>query len=366
MNTQNPVIHIVAHMSEDRRRVGFLPVAGGSLDALSVPVVQSVFTGKSIPDGQPTIIEVIDALRDCGYDQADFVLVAWDAQCILSETKRAIPALSALVGGKVVEMESLALAFSGLPSDSPYRFIRPDGGLALVDAVQDVYSLYKDNIMNLATSYEAMRAGENIGSGDESDGETLRSPALLGIGGKKTAGKDTFAGLLGDDWEVIAMSDPLYEVLLELNPKITYGVDDGTTNTAHLSDYLHKVCGGDWTLAKRNSDVREMLQRLGTNVVRNMVDEDAWVDMMSVRVLQLHSEGKNVAVTGIRFPNELARIKDMGGSSVWVENNRINSPDTHISELSLIPRDFDFTVYNNGSLDDLSHSAKQIADMVSS
>lgn len=340
MNTQNPVIHIVAHMSEDRRRVGFLPVAGGSLDALSVPVVQSVFTGKSIPDGQPTIIEVIDELRDCGYGHADFVLVAWDAQRILTETKRAIPALVALVGGKVVEMESLALAFAGLPSDSPYRFVRPDGGLALVDAVQDVYSLYKDNIMNLATSYDAMRTSENIGKGKGFDNGTLRSPALLGIGGKKTVGKDTFAGLLGDGWEVIGMSDPLYEVLLELNPKIAYEEDGGTANIVHLSNYLH-------------------------NVVRNMVDEDAWVDMMAVRVLQLHSEGKNVAVTGIRFPNELARIKDMGGSSVWVENSRIDSLDTHISELSLVSQDFDFIVYNNGSLDDLSHSAKQVADMVS-
>ena len=366
MNTQNPVIHIVAHMSEDRRRVGFLPVAGGSLDALSVPVVQSVFTGKSIPDGQPTIIEVIDELRDCGYGHADFVLVAWDAQRILTETKRAIPAFVALVGGKVVEMESLALAFAGLPSDSPYRFVRPDGGLALVDAVQDVYSLYKDNIMNLATSYDAMRTSENIGKGKGFGNGTLRSPALLGIGGKKTAGKDTFAGLLGDGWEVIGMSDPLYEVLLELNPKIAYEEDGGTANIVHLSNYLHNVCGGDWTLAKRNSDVREMLQRLGTNVVRDMVDEDAWVDMMSVRVLQLHSEGKNVAVTGVRFPNELARIKDMGGTSVWIENNRIESLDAHISELSLMSQDFDFMVYNNGSLDDLSHSAKQVADMVSS
>ena len=366
MNTQNPVIHIVAHMSEDRRRVGFLPVAGGSLDALSVPVVQSVFTGKSIPDGQPTIIEVIDELRGSGYQDADFVLVAWGAQHILSETKRAIPALVALVGGKVVEMESLALAFAGLPSDSPYRFVRPDGGLALVDAVQDVYSLYKDNIMNLATSYDAMRTSENSRTEKEPDHETLRSPALLGVGGKKTAGKDTFASLLGDDWVVIGMSDPLYDVLLELNPKITYEVDGDATNTTYLSDYLHNVCGGDWTLAKRNSDVREMLQRLGTNVVRNMVDEDAWVDMMAVRVLQLHSEGKNVAVTGIRFPNELARIKDMGGSSVWVENSRIDSLDTHISELSLVSQDFDFIVYNNGSLDDLSHSAKQVADIVSS
>lgn len=366
MNTQNPVIHIVAHMSEDRRRVGFLPVAGGSLDALSVPVVQSVFTGKSIPDGQPTIIEVIDELRDCGYGHADFVLVAWDTQRILTETKRTIPTLSALVGGKVVEMESLALAFAGLPSDSPYRFIRPDGGLALVDAVQDVYSLYRDNIMNLSTSYDAMRTSENSRKRGKPNNEMLKLPALLGVGGKKTAGKDTFAGLLGDDWVVIGMSDPLYDVLLELNPKITYEVDGGVTNTVRLSDYLHSVCGGDWTLAKRNSDVREMLQRLGTNVVRNMVDEDAWVDMMAVRVLQLHSKGKNVAVTGIRFPNELARIKDMGGSSVWVENSRIGSLDTHISELSLVSQDFDFIVYNNGSLDDLSYSAKQVSDIVSS
>lgn len=64
--------------------------------------------------------------------------------------------------------------------------------------------------------------------------------------------------------------------------------------------------------AKKNPGVRVLLQRLGTDVVRDMVDEDAWVDIMRFRVECLLREGKKVVVTGIRFPNELEAIRGFG------------------------------------------------------
>ena len=108
------------------------------------------------------------------------------------------------------------------------------------------------------------------------------------------------------------------------------------------------------------------MQSLGTDVVREMIDEDAWVEMMRVRVRQLHAQGKNVAVTGIRFPNELNAIKEMGGSTAWVQGASGRNTDTHTSEVSLAEADFDFAVYNTGTIEDLKGTAAQIADMLTS
>lgn len=367
MNTQNPVVHVVAHMDTDRRRVAFLPITGGSHDLLGVPVVQSLFTGKTIPEGQMDIISTIDSLRQSSYADADFVLVAWDAQRLLNETKHAIPALSALIGGKVVDMHSLALAFADLPTNSPYRFVRPDEGLALSDAVMDVYELYCNNINHLSVAYESIRSGEPASTSGDGGTIEVAHPALLGIGGWKAAGQDTFAGFLGDDWVVIGMSERLYEALLKVNPSIVCPIGEGdNVEVMKLSTYLKDVCKGDWAKAKRLQEVRSLLQSLGTDVVREMIDEDAWVEMMRVRVRQLHAQGKNVAVTGIRFPNELNAIKEMGGSTAWVQGASGRNTDTHTSEVSLAEADFDFAVYNTGTIEDLKGTAAQIADMLTS
>ena len=86
---------------------------------------------------------------------------------------------------------------------------------------------------------------------------------------------------------------------------------------------------------------------------------------MERKVLSSLRSGRNVAVTGIRFPNELRAIERLGGLTVWVERPAHDlTEDTHASETSLKSEDFQIQVSNSGSLEDLQSVASQIAEMV--
>lgn len=337
MNTLNPVIQIIAHMDFKRARVAFLPVAGRSLDALSEPVVHSTLTGETIPPGDLSIMQVLRAIEDGGYRGADYSLLAWDAAKTLDALRSSQPELCALIGDRVIDMRGVRLALESLPTALPYAVERPDAVLALVDAVREVHELYQEVVLYLVAAQHdgGMRAASDVRGGAH----------------------------LGEDWVVIGMSDPLYEAALKLNSPVELVSSPGTY--IPLGVYLDSFCGGDWTEAKKNPSVRVLLQRLGTDVVRDMVDEDAWVDIMRFRVECLLREGKKVVVTGIRFPNELEAIKGFGGKTVWVERPGVEDGDSHISEAAVAMQSFDFVVNNSGSIEDLGKAARRVADVVS-
>lgn len=240
MNTLNPVIQIIAHMDFKRARVAFLPVAGRSLDALSEPVVHSTLTGETIPPGDLSIMQVLRAIEDGGYRGADYSLLAWDAVKTLDALRSSQPELCALIGDRVIDMRGVRLALESLPSALPYAVESPDAALALVDAVREVHELYQEVVLYLVAAQHdgGMRAEEEpvvVHSG---------VVPVVGVGGRKGHGKDTFAGLLGEDWVVIGMSDPLYEAVLKLNPLVELVSSPGTC--IPLGVYLDSFCGGDW------------------------------------------------------------------------------------------------------------------------
>ena len=349
MNTINPIIQVVAYLDSERHRVGFMPITGGSLDVLSEPVTHSVITGSTIPSAELSFLSVVDGLRDAGYAGADFVLVGWDARDILSAIKRPLPELYQLFDGKTIDLHDVTRALSTTQGGAPYSVMPPSGWMSVSDAVYDVYRAYKDEILFLNSSAPA--------SDSFTHAPASHKGMLIGVGGLKGHGKDAFANSLKVEWVTIGMSDPLYDALLALDPLVHH---EGSP--VLLSNFLCDACEGDWVVAKRNPDVRRMLQRLGTDVVREMIDEDAWVSIMRARASTLLTMGHNVVVTGIRFQNELQAIKDMGGISVWITRPGFGDdvPDTHPSENTLKPQDFQFIVENSGTLDDLADKAYEI------
>lgn len=350
MNTINPVIQVVAHLDSERQRVGFMPITGGSLDELSEPITHSVITGASIPSAAPSALAVFEGLREAGYEGADFVLVGWSAREILCAIKPALPELHDLFNGKTIDFYDVTRALSTTQGGAPYSVTPPASWGSVADAVRDVYRAYRDVILFLASSTPAPEPNE----------APTMAGKLIGVGGLKGHGKDAFAHSLKVEWVTIGMSDPLYDALLALDPLVYH---EGTP--ALLSDFLCDVCAGDWVVAKRNPDVRRLLQRLGTDVVREMIDEDAWVSIMRARVSTLLALGHNVVVTGVRFQNELEAIKELGGTTVWITRPGFSDdvPDTHPSENTLKPQDFQFIVENSGTLDDLAKKAYEIISL---
>lgn len=104
---------------------------------------------------------------------------------------------------------------------------------------------------------------------------------------------------------------------------------------------------------------REFLQQLGTEVMRNLLHENVWVNAAMSDI-----DDKNVIFTDVRFPNEAQAIKDKGG--VIIRINRYppgcssKLMDEHESEKALDDWKFDHVIYNVGTLEDLWNQVKEI------
>jgi hypothetical protein len=177
-------------------------------------------------------------------------------------------------------------------------------------------------------------------------------PALIGIGGALAAGKDTVADHLvaKHGWKKHWMSEPLNDALLTLNPVIEIDNDHFKVRYARL------VSEVGYTAAKEHPEVRRLLQVLGTEVGRNMIGEDTWVDIAGRKIDDSRlAERRDVIITGVRFKNELTMIKQRGGILLYVDRPGRSSTvhAAHASENSLTKDDFDVVVDNIGTLENL-------------
>ena len=125
-------------------------------------------------------------------------------------------------------------------------------------------------------------------------------------------------------------------------------------------EYKDSKLGPEWD----NISIREFLQRLGTKAVRHHVHENAWVNS----AMAGYDDSKHWLFTDVRFPNEAQAIKDRGGVSIRLKRYPPGcSPvfmDRHESEVSLDDCDFDYVIYNVGTLDDLKLQVKEILSRI--
>ncbi len=190
--------------------------------------------------------------------------------------------------------------------------------------------------------------------------------SFYGVGGFFGAGKDVLADRLVADhgFVKLGMSDPLVEATGRLNPwfRLDFDVLILTEEDEHWA-YLAKagtfvkwhtlLRSVGYVAAKKHQEVREFLQKLGTEVGRDMFGENVWVDYAAESVRRLRADGKNVVITGIRFQNELDMIFDEGGTSIWIDRPGTGPVGgAHTSETSLSPEMFERRIINDGSLQD--------------
>ena len=126
--------------------------------------------------------------------------------------------------------------------------------------------------------------------------------------------------------------------------------------------------------AIRLMTVREFLQKLGTEAIRDGLHKNAWVNALFADYKYQHTSQAgplecfpNWIITDVRFPNEAKAIKDRGGIVVRIE--RMKSADLkdgpggtqlHPSETSLDDWKFDYIINNNGSLEQLLGATKTL------
>lgn len=184
------------------------------------------------------------------------------------------------------------------------------------------------------------------------------SATLVGLGGYKTAGKDTLAEALREQSpraiRIMGMSDPLWEMLCAVDPLVPWMADGlGTVRLSQvLSGPLGGMGAGAYVEAKKNPEVRRLLQRLGTEAGRKVLDEDVWASAAARRFHEHAADPKvrHVFLTGVRFPNEAEMVRALGGRLIWVDRPGL-SGSGHESETSVGPQDFDAVVLNDSTVE---------------
>lgn len=116
----------------------------------------------------------------------------------------------------------------------------------------------------------------------------------------------------------------------------------------------------------KNDITRTLLQIYGTDIFRDRVDYNFWVKNLINKIKE--SKEDIIIITDCRFPNEIELLDDepdFNVIAIRVERNidRNDSVNEHESEKALDNyKNFNYIVENNGTLEDLWHSAKLIFD----
>lgn len=175
---------------------------------------------------------------------------------------------------------------------------------------------------------------------------------IISISGKAQHGKDTTAEML--------------KTSLEKN--------DHSVLIFHNADLLKYLCRQyfGWDGAKDDTG-RELLQRIGTDVVRKK-DPGFWSEFTDRFLSLFKDEWEYVLIPDCRFPNELGFMFDGYGitkkTHLRVVRNNFASPLTveqqqHASEVALDNAEADIWLYNDGTLDELAEKIDQVAWEVS-
>lgn len=171
---------------------------------------------------------------------------------------------------------------------------------------------------------------------------------IIGLSGYAQTGKDTIANHLISKYGFtrVAFADPIREAVYRLNPKISIA-DMRNVPLATAVDGL------GWENVKvDSSDARWLLQRMGTEVGREMFGDNFWVD----QAMKKASQYEKVVITDVRYPNELQAILEASGQVWRVIKDSVGAVNRHPSETALDDYDFEYIIFNNDTKESLYES----------
>lgn len=175
----------------------------------------------------------------------------------------------------------------------------------------------------------------------------IKNKNLIGISGKKRSGKDTFYNVLFQccpQYECKKFADNLKEICSILTGKpISY----------FYNHYYYDTKLEEWGL-----NIREIQQKVGTEIFRNNFDKDVWIKSLFSEYSPAFSKW---VITDVRFPNEAEAIKNKGGILIRINRPELANDDKHDSETSLDDyQDWDYVITNDGTLDEYGEKIIEI------
>lgn len=214
---------------------------------------------------------------------------------------------------------------------------------------------------------------------------------LIGISGKIGSGKDTVFEIIqklcltnnGPSWENKKFAGKLKQIASILTgisvdefenqefKKVILGPEWGKETKSNPLNTIEPF--KDITFVEMMS-VRDLLQKLGTEAMRNGLHQNVWVNALFADYKCVPADRApngwdcdNWIITDMRFPNEYKAIKDKGGITI-----RVNRPghgtsmtdlaSAHPSETALDGFEFDYIINNDGDLEKLISLVRDILE----
>lgn len=107
---------------------------------------------------------------------------------------------------------------------------------------------------------------------------------------------------------------------------------------------------------------RKLMQTLGDEWGRRVCHPDFWTWLARADVEPLLRRGIPITFDDVRYPNEVAMIRELGGKVAWVHPWQPLKADAHVSENSIGPMDCDRQISCAESADQLRGMAYRIAN----
>ena len=98
---------------------------------------------------------------------------------------------------------------------------------------------------------------------------------------------------------------------------------------------------------------RHMMQTLGTEWGRACIHPDFWVMIARAETQRTMADGRSVVLDDVRFPNEAAMIRDLGGELWRIDRPGVSYDGSHESEGGLEDITPDRAIVNDGTITQL-------------
>jgi len=178
------------------------------------------------------------------------------------------------------------------------------------------------------------------------------NPAIIGLySPAQGSGKSTIAQILKEQrgYECVSFAGPLKQMSIAFFEGMGY-----SKNQAR-----HLIYNKDYMIPGLNITVRKIMQTIGTDWGREIIDKDVWVKIWQMRILQFNL----VTVDDVRFENEAQTIKELGGQVWKVIRPGVENADSHKSEGLLDDwGGFDRLLINGGSINQLEELTLKTID----
>jgi hypothetical protein len=154
------------------------------------------------------------------------------------------------------------------------------------------------------------------------------------------------------NWEIKKFAGKLKDIASHLTGIDIEDFEDQEFKKTNLGREWWTTCDEGW----QPMTVRDFLQKLGTDALRNGLHPNIWVNALMAD----YTENSNWIVTDTRFENEAIAIKNKGGIMIRVDRPGVSPINDHPSETGLDHWKFDYKIQNIGDILELKQMVQQI------